>query len=124
MLHLVLDLSRSVNPLVRKLKFKYETLFHLFTKMFKPLVSRWRSLGIFIILYLDDGIFGCRTLPDAQLASNLVKSDVLNSGWRCNGKKSNWEPRQSGEWLGVIMLFVVPEKKIVKLKSNVIIALH
>ena len=181
-LRLVLDLSRSVNPFVRKFKFKYESLptlavmfrdnvwfftfdiesgyhhldinyncwkylgfswsfngvkkyfvfrvlpfglssaCHLFTKMFKPLVARWRSLVIFAILYIDDGIFGCRTLPDAQSASKLVKSDLLNSGWRCNGKKSNWEPRQLGEWLGVIidtarMLFVVPEKKVVKLKS-------
>ena len=145
---LVLDLSRSVNPFVRKFKFKYESLptlavmfrdnfwfftfdiesgyhhldinyncwkylgfswstdgvekyfvfrvlhfglssaCHLFTKMFKPLVARWRSLGIFAILYIDDGIFGCRTLPDAQSASKLVKSDLLNSGWRCNEKKS------------------------------------
>ena len=181
-LRLVLDLSRSVNPFVRKFKFKYKSLptlavmfrdnfwfftfdiesgyphldinyncwkylgfswsfngvekyfvfrvlpfglssaCHLFTKMFKPLVARWRSLGIFAILYIDDGIFGCRTLPDAQSASKLVKSDLLNSGWRCNEKESNWEPRQLGEWLGVIidtarMLFVFPEKKVVKLKS-------
>ena len=51
----------------------------------------------------------------------MVKSDSLNSGWRCN-EKSIWEPRQLGEWLGVItdtarMLLVVPEKKIVELKS-------
>ena len=79
------------------------------------------SLGIFAILYINDGIFGCRSLPDKS-ASKLVKSDLLNSGWRCNEKKSNWESRQLGKWLGVIidtarMLFVVPEKKIIKLKS-------
>lgn len=38
-------------------------------------------------------------------------------------KKSDWEPRQTGEWLGIIidtvrMLFVVPEKKIFKLKAK------
>ena len=74
----------------RVLPFGLSSACHLFTKKFK-LVARWRLLGIFAILYIDDGIFGCRTLPDAQSASKLVKSDLLNSGWRCNEKKSNWE---------------------------------
>ena len=103
----------------RVLPFGLSSACHLFTMMFKPLVAQWRSLGI---LYIDDSIFGCRILSDAQSLSKLVKSDLLNSGWRCNEKKSNWELRQLGGWLGVIidtarMLFVVPEKKIVKLKS-------
>ena len=85
------------------LPFGLSSACHLFTKMFKPLVARWRSLGIFAILNIDDGIFGRRTLSDAQSASKLVKFDLLNSGWRCNEKKSNWEPRQLGEWLGVII---------------------
>ena len=42
--------------------------------------------------------------------------------WKSNENKSNWEPCQLGEWLGIIvdtirMLFIIPEKKIVKLKS-------
>ena len=74
------------------------------------------------IVYIDDGIFACRSLLDAQSASKLVRSDLQLSGWKSNEKKSNWEPRQLGEWLGIIvdtirMLFIIPEKKIVKLKS-------
>ena len=76
----------------------------------------------FSIVYIDDGIFACRSLLDAQSASKLVRSDLQLSGWKSNEKKSNWEPRQLGEWLGIIvdtirMLFIIPEKKIVKLKS-------
>ena len=91
--------------------------------MFKPFVADlWKSFGIFAIVYIDDGIFACRSLLDAQCASKLVRSDLQLSGWKANEKKSNWEPRQLGKWLGLIvdtvrMLFIVLEKKIVKLKS-------
>ena len=90
--------------------------------MFKPFVARWRSFGIFAIVYIDDGIFACRSLLDAQSASKLVRSDLPLSGWKSNEKKSNWEPRQLWEWLEIIvdtirMLFINPAKKIVKLTS-------
>ena len=73
-------------------------------------------------MYIDDGIFACRSLLDAQSASKLVRPDLQLSGWKSNEKTSNWEPSQLGEWLGIIvdttrMLFIVPEKNIVKLKS-------
>ena len=29
---------------------------YLFTKMLRPLVKHWRSLGIKVVLYIDDGI--------------------------------------------------------------------
>jgi hypothetical protein len=106
----------------RVLPFGLPSACYLFTKMCKPFVARWRSLGIFAILYIDDGMFGCRSLSDAQSASSLVKSDLKDSGWKYSEKKSIWEPRQLGEWLGIVidtirMLFVIAEKKIVKLKS-------
>ena len=86
-------------------------------------MARWRSYGIFAILYIDDGIFGSRSLADAKSASSLVRRDLENSGWKCNEQKSDWEPRQIGEWLGITidtirMLFVMPDKKVLKLKSR------
>ena len=85
---------------------------------FKPFIARWRSFGIFAIVYIDDGIFACRSLLHAQSASKLVRSDLQLSGW-----KSNWELRQLGEWLGIIVdtiriLFIVLEKKIVKVSFD------
>ena len=106
----------------RVLPFGLSSACYLFMKMFKPFAARWRSFGIFAIVYIDDGIFSCRSLLDAQSASKLVRSDLQLSGWKSNEKKSNWEPCQLGEWLVIIvdtirMLFIIPEKKIVKLKS-------
>ena len=73
--------------------------------MFRPFVARWRSLGIFAILYIDDGIFARRSLTDARSTSSLVRSHLQNSGWKYNENKSCWEPRE-----------IAQEKKIVKLK--------
>ena len=107
---------------IRVLPFGLSSACYLFTKMFKPFVTCWRSFGIFAIWYIDDGIFACRSLLDAQCASKLVRSDLQLSGWKANEKKPSWEPRQLGKWLGIIvdtvwMLFVVRGKKILKLKS-------
>ena len=92
-------------------------------KMFKPFVARWRSFGIFAIVYIDDGIFACRSLLDALSASKLAGSDLQLSGCKSNEKKSNWEPRQLGEWLGIIvdtirMLFIIPEDCEVKVSFD------
>ena len=73
-------------------------------------------------MQIHDGIFACRSLLNAQSASKLVRSDLQISGWKTNKKNPSWEPCQLGEWLGIIvdiirMLFIIPEKKSVKLKS-------
>ena len=45
------------------------------------------------------------------------------SGLVTNEEKSNWKPRQVGEWLGftidtIAMQYKVPKKKLAKLKSR------
>ena len=40
----------------RVLPFGLSTACFLFTKVLRPLVERWRSYGMHIVLYLDDGI--------------------------------------------------------------------
>lgn len=147
-LRLVLDLSRSVNPFIQRFKFKYEGLptlsvmfresfwfftfdlesgYHhldinekfweflgfswsfegapryfvfrvlpfglssacyLFIRMLRPFVARWRSIGIFSIMYIDDGICGLGIMIDT-----------------------------------IRMFFVIPEKKVLKLKSIVMMLL-
>ena len=58
-------------------------------------------------------------------ATSLIEStDLVASGLKCNEGKSNWEPRQVGEWLGYVinsspMIFQVPVRKIEKLKAAV-----
>ena len=43
------------------LPFGLSSTCYLFTRMFRPFVYRWRSFGIMALLYIDDGIFACRT---------------------------------------------------------------
>ena len=71
----------------RVLPFGLSSACYLFTKMFKPSVAGWRSFGIFAFVYIDDGIFACRSLLDAQSASKLVRPDLQLSGWKSNEKK-------------------------------------
>jgi hypothetical protein len=94
----------------------------VFTKMLRPFVSRWRGMGLSAIMYIDDGICGCRTEVEALSASVQQQNDLSNAGWKVNDKKSDWKPRQIGEWLGLVidtirMQFVVSERKVSKLRG-------
>ena len=68
-----------------------------FTKLMRPLVRRWRSMGHTSFLYLDDG-FGSQ--PDkcsATAASLIQRKELSSSGLFCNKEKSHWTPMQIGE---------------------------
>ena len=63
---------------------------YLFTKLLRPLVKKWRSMGIKAILYIDDGINGSTSLAKALSASVTVRSDLQNAGLVINENKSNF----------------------------------
>ena len=67
----------------------------IFTKILKPLQKSWRSQGIPIVIFLDDG------LVQAKINSLTVHADLLKSGFVPNKDKSLWEPVQIISWLGV-----------------------
>ena len=75
----------------------------IFTKMFKPLLKSWRSRGIPIAIFLDDGLGGGADHVSAKINSLVVHSDLLKSGFVPNEVKSQWEPTQIITWLGVIL---------------------
>ena len=81
----------------RVLPFGLWSACYLFTKMFRPFVARWRSFGVFAILYIDNGIFARRSLTNARSTSSLVRSHLQNSGCNYNENKSCWEPREIGK---------------------------
>ena len=72
---------------------------YIFTKTLRPLVTYWRSQGIKIVLYLDDGWI-CDDLIACQNISLRVQSDLENAGFLVNQGKSQWEPVQILDWLG------------------------
>ena len=73
----------------------------VFTKVLRPLVALWRSKGIKIVLFLDDGCC-CENNFEKTLAhSNFVKNVLKRSGFVANEDKSVWEPTKSLTWLGI-----------------------
>ena len=90
---------------------------YIFTKVQRALTKHWRSQGIRIFTYLDDGAGADRSFSEAQEVSDLVRKDVKRSGFIANDAKSQWRPVQSGELLGFILnlsagTFQVPQKRV------------
>ena len=97
---------------------------YFFTKMLRPFVRRWRAMGHFSFVYIDDGISGASDIISVNAASRIerTESDLINSGFKGNESKSHWEPMQIGEWLGFVIntiriTFQVPQRKIEKLQA-------
>ena len=79
------------------LPFGLATAPYVFSKCLRPLIKYWRSLGYFIVLYLDDG--WCRA-PNEETAiaiAKRVKSDLINARLVPNHEKSQWVPTQKIE---------------------------
>jgi len=53
----------------RVLPFGLATACYVFTKLLRPLVKRWRAMGIRVILYIDDGIIMCLLYPFSMLSA-------------------------------------------------------
>ena len=108
------------------LPFGLSTVCFCFTKILRPLVKRWRSIGHLSFVYLDDGL-GSQSGTDklsTSAASIMQRKDLDVSGFLLsNEQKSHWTPMQIGEWLGFVintmsMHFSTPEKKVNKLKNS------
>lgn len=83
------------------LPFGLSTAPYVFTKCLRPLVKHWRSKGLFIVLYLDDGWGRAPNIEIAAQAAQSVKADILAAGLVPNIDKSQWEPIQVLDWLGM-----------------------
>lgn len=76
---------------------------HLFTKLLKPLVRKWRSEGKGIVVYLDDGLGSAADHNNAKIASLPVHADLYRSAFLANESKCVWEPAQVISWLGSVI---------------------
>ena len=74
-----------------------------FSSILKTLQKSWRSQGIPIAIFLDDGLGGETDFFSAKVNSLMVHSDLLKSGFVPNEEKSLWEPLLVITWLGVIL---------------------
>ena len=51
-----------------------------------PLVRHWRSSGIRVVVYLDDGIMAVKGKTAAETVSKKVQSDLAAAGFVVNAK--------------------------------------
>ena len=66
------------------LPFGFSSAPYVFTSIFKPLQKSWRSQGIPIAIFLDDGLGGGTDFVSAKVNSLVVHSDLLKSGFDPN----------------------------------------
>ena len=55
--------------------------------------THWRSHGIPIAIFFDDGIGAGGTSKNAWANSAKVQSDLAQCGFFVNPEKSDWEPK-------------------------------
>ena len=95
----------------------------LFTKKLKPMIAFLRSMGIRLLIFLDD-IFIMADSPERAAEHTEIVIRVLESlGFVIKKKKSVLKPTQTIPFLGSIvnsikMLLLLPEEKLQKLKSS------
>ena len=73
----------------------------IFTKLMRVLIKYWRTYGIKIVCFLDDGLGGGKTSELTYNDSNFVRKSLMYAGFVINEEKSVWRPSQNITWLGV-----------------------
>ena len=94
-------------------------------KVCRVLVKHWRSHGIKIVIFIDDGIGSASSREKCRLVSNFVKHSIELSGFISNDEKSIWHPSQTAIWLGLnidtkIFSIKITEKRITKVMNKIL----
>ena len=108
----------------RVLPFGLSTACYVFTKLMRPLVKRWRSMGLRCIVYIDDGICASGSRQQCTADTQQIVDDLALAGFVLNKQKSCLEPQQEGVWLGFLLdllggMFYVPQEKVLKLNRSI-----
>ena len=96
----------------------------VFTKLLRPLVKYWRLHGLFIVVYIDDSICTTIGLEETNRNSKFVRDTLIAAGLVPDAEKSNWEPSQTSEWLGIITdthkgVLFLPKRRIESLTTSI-----
>ncbi|KAK6755446.1 hypothetical protein RB195_014047 [Necator americanus] len=75
----------------------------VFTKLMRPLLAKWRSQGISIAVYLDDGLIWSDSAHRCNEFVQVIREDLDNAGFRVAEEKCTWIPLQKLNWLGHII---------------------
>ena len=85
------------------LPFGLSSACNIFTKLLRPLVKRWRGIGIKIVLYLDDGILTHLSEQTLSVQLGTVMNDLDCAGFVINYEKSCLNPVTRLTWLGMVI---------------------
>ena len=72
-----------------------------FTKLLQPVVALLWLRGVRLRVYLDDWLIWASSPAQAQLHANLVIRVLQHLGWIINFDKSELEPRQAFDFIGM-----------------------
>ena len=108
----------------RVLPFGLSTACYVFTKLMRPLVKRWRAMGLRCVVYIDDGILAASSEQKCMTGMSQIVSDLEHAGFVLNIIKSRLTPQQIGQWLGFILnlidgTFAAPEDKVARLMASI-----
>uniref|UniRef100_A0AC34FUH3 Reverse transcriptase domain-containing protein n=1 Tax=Panagrolaimus sp. ES5 TaxID=591445 RepID=A0AC34FUH3_9BILA len=108
----------------RALPFGLATAPFVYTRVSKKVAAYLRSLGIRLVVYLDDWLIIADSPKELLKQLDCVKLTFQSLGLIINWDKSDFTPRYEIEFLGLNlnsknMTISVPSKKIVKLKEMV-----
>jgi len=107
------------------LPFGLSSACYVFSKVTRPLVSKWRGEGKMVVTFLDDG-FGCaQGFDETSRDSVAIKNDLLASGFVPNSTKCIWQPVQTLEFLGVILdslqeIIYIPDRRLQKARDTIV----
>ena len=73
---------------------------YIFSKLTRPLITKWRGEGKRVLMFLDDG-FGCDTsFDETTILGSCIKEDLIRSGFVPKVEKCIWIPVQNMQFLG------------------------
>ncbi|CAJ0601770.1 unnamed protein product [Cylicocyclus nassatus] len=102
---------------------------HIFTKLLRPFVKKWRSLGLDAAIYLDDGLIFGPSSSSCSHAVDAVRADLTKAGFFFAEEKCSWTPAQKSSWLGFIidlneMTIELSEDRLVRARDKLRVFSH
>ena len=106
------------------LPFRLSSAPHVFTKIHKPLEKHWRSQGICLAVFLDDGWGIEKDSEVCGVVANAVRADLFKAGFVTNEDKSVWIPCQKLDWLGITWYSArgtieIVDRRVVKITNTI-----
>ena len=92
--------------------------------LIKPLISKWRELGILVVVFYDDGMAVSDDKEFMKKASLQIQCDLLRCGLLPGIEKCIWKPSQLIDWIGLrwnfnLHTFSIMPHRISKIKINI-----